>query len=1432
MTRQALAAENSRDLGILFGAGAIGGRTDRELIERFLNPADRGDAESAFEALVRRHGPMVERVCRSVLGRAEDVDDAFQATFLVLARRAGSIRDRDSLASWLFGVALRVSRHLRAAAARRRAVEIDVAEPRSMTSAPAEDLCEVFEEVDRLPEHYRSPIVLCYLEGRTHDQAARELACPLRTLQTRLLRAKEKLRSRLVRRGLAPAMAVAGLEALGGRRADAGAMATSGFITSTTEEAARAVMESMGRSALRRLIGLAGVIATGLGLLAFAFLAVGGTPDEKTLIVTGRVLDEAGKPVAGASIWMPWQYGGALENSSRASSDAEGRFTLLIPGAWAAAPLERRATIVWAYSKGHSIATATAYDILNGKPGSLEFRLGAATDTAFLVVGIDGRPRAGAMVEPYHFLTPVNLYAPLPEGLRTELRVVTEASGLASLPAMPRQGFRSVMVTTKEEGVQEIPFVDKDTEPALRSVTLRAAGRVEGRLVTDRLEWARGVTIYLRTEEDRGQFGSLRLTGAGTAVVQTGDDGTFTIPAIASGTLSINCSKSPPWSARPVPPQTYLVQAGETTYPKIPLAAAVKVRGSIRVKGSGQPIAGASINIRTERNDSGETVASDKEGHFEGYVLPGRVTMQVIAMSGNFVQPRGSREKPIQVAEGLSTFELQPLEVVPTRAIEGKLLDGKGQPLAKGRLAAKQGEDLLGYGMTDDHGAFSLFGVPEGPIEGYQAYFDDAPGGFHDLVVVSKDPLVLRDDSEKVPPPASSTKVTIRGQVVDDRGEPVQQGPVVLNIEIPDGVRNAPGDPPGFVNLRNERVKLTTDQDGRYRAERVLKPGAMIRAIGGSEPYTLAGSKRLTSDGKSPVVFEPIRVERLRSISGVVTDTDGKPLLGARVKNWGNPGPLTMAIAGQGGRFSLGGLTRSTSRLLVEAIGYRSHGHDVGPDVSTMTIRLRRQDQPPEGTIRPKGTGLSREETLALARRVIDPIRETILDEGDRDLLERGLETLTKLDPDDALRRCLANESPWNQNAVRIAAVHSLMFTAPDEATTIIPTITNNFWRPYTRFELFDSLAPDRIGLRKTLLMESLLDARREGDPGRRAPSLLKAAGRLLDLGETEQARKVIDEAMALVPNKGDADVSALRYILPTLARVDLKAAVNRIPAAGDERALNDLRGAIAGAAASSQPAEAERLLGELTQNNSTTDGLLVSVRMARADLPRARRIAARIKLANLRGLALGRMASAIHDTNPAAARELLEEAFRTFPEVLETGDGYGVWGLSAAANMAAALLPVVERVQRDRISEFVERARALRWYPRTLTERTISIPDTSDLKAIQSAAALAAQLVPYDRELARSIAGPILDHLREPRTEVERIYLDFYRVLPTLALADPRGAAGLVEAIPEDGNASLGQTRSRARLIVAEALAAPESRWDAIIKRGSIDLEIAEREE
>ena len=199
------AREALRDLRTLFRFGVEGGASDGQLLDRFADRRDEG-AEEAFAMLVRRHGAMVFGVCRRVLSSTHEAEDAFQATFLVLARKAATIARRETVANWLYGVALRTAKDARSRTLRRRAREKHVNTLRVIHAPgedPVEDLRAILdEELARLPARLRAPVLLCELETLSRQEAAKRLGIPEGTLSSRLARAKNLLRDRLSRRGL------------------------------------------------------------------------------------------------------------------------------------------------------------------------------------------------------------------------------------------------------------------------------------------------------------------------------------------------------------------------------------------------------------------------------------------------------------------------------------------------------------------------------------------------------------------------------------------------------------------------------------------------------------------------------------------------------------------------------------------------------------------------------------------------------------------------------------------------------------------------------------------------------------------------------------------------------------------------------------------------------------------------------------------------------------------------------------------------------------------------------------------------------------------------------------------------------------------------------------------------------------------------------
>jgi len=288
--------------------GDGGGATDGQLLESFLARHE----DAAFRALVERHGPMVLGVCRRVLRNAHDAEDAFQATFLVLARKAASVRPREVLANWLYGVACRTAQKARVARARANAVKRRAYERGTAMSgrAPTED--EVWhdlqpvldQELQRLPDKYRVAVVLCDLEGKPRKDAARQLGWPEGTLSGRLARARKLLAERLTRRGVT--LSVATLAAALTRGAASSAVSVAlksnltraavltaggqavppGVVSAQVFALTEGVMKTMLLARLRvgvLVLAAVGLAATGTALVAHQVAASGGQQTSRAV---------------------------------------------------------------------------------------------------------------------------------------------------------------------------------------------------------------------------------------------------------------------------------------------------------------------------------------------------------------------------------------------------------------------------------------------------------------------------------------------------------------------------------------------------------------------------------------------------------------------------------------------------------------------------------------------------------------------------------------------------------------------------------------------------------------------------------------------------------------------------------------------------------------------------------------------------------------------------------------------------------------------------------------------------------------------------------------------------------------------------------------------------------------------------------------------
>jgi RNA polymerase sigma factor (sigma-70 family) len=281
-------------------------RTDDELLDLYRTCQD----EEAFATLVARHGPLVLGVCERLLRHREDAEDAFQATFLVLAQRATDVRRGAPLGNWLYGVASRLARYARRARGRRQARERPPASAPGGEAGPgsAEVLGALDEELARLPEAMRAPLLLCYLGGRTQPQAARQLGWSVATLRRRLDQGRARLRLRLARRGLAPAALLAatpGAATIASAAALAGRVALGGSVSPNVIALMEKGLQSMLSIKTKLGTALALALTLGVGLAAHQALTAQPSPGIQ------RLSDTPGLDSGGGERDLPAAAGGA-----------------------------------------------------------------------------------------------------------------------------------------------------------------------------------------------------------------------------------------------------------------------------------------------------------------------------------------------------------------------------------------------------------------------------------------------------------------------------------------------------------------------------------------------------------------------------------------------------------------------------------------------------------------------------------------------------------------------------------------------------------------------------------------------------------------------------------------------------------------------------------------------------------------------------------------------------------------------------------------------------------------------------------------------------------------------------------------------------------------------------------------------------------------
>ncbi len=689
-------------------------QTDGDLLRAFL----KGDDQAAFATLLERHGPMVLRVCRRTLANTHDAEDALQATFLVLARHGGSVRKRESLASWLHGVAYRMAKNAKRAAARRRGHEAQARPtqpPDPALSAAWQELQRLLdEEIAGLPEILRAPFVLCSLEHKSNAEAAHQLSIKEATVAMRLTRARRLLQERLTRRGVSltavlAAVAVGATDApaaisrslvgstvtaaariLAGQPLSCGVVPTG--VTTLMKGANQAMFLSKCKSAVLLLLCTA-LAAAGLGLAARhgaraeppppappatgevasnaaekgkpkPTVAESETKAKEIVKVRGRVLDSEGKPFAGARLYLAPFSNEAMKLRARATSGADGRFEFT----FAKTELDRTYTD---NPRGQVLAAARGYgfDVAVVDPSSpreLTLRLVKDQPVSGRILDQEGRAVAGATVRV------------------AEVRVFKGESLKEELADLLKGGFGT------ERDWEKGWYGPIPGQPA--SVTTGADGRF-------RLEGlGRERMAYLIVEGPGIQYKRIQvMTRASKPIVSPNID---IYPDL----------------------RVYGATFDHFTEPARP------IRGVVRDKKTGKPVAGVLVSsvYTTHRTKS------DKDGRYEllGYPKSKKYHLSAVAPAG---QPYFTASPTLADAPGLASL-VADIEMVRGIPLSGRVTDKEtGKPI--------KGVHVEYYPLYPNPNAF------DGPRD--SAAYTGCDGSF--AVVVAPGPGLLAMRAEYVP---------------------------------------------------------------------------------------------------------------------------------------------------------------------------------------------------------------------------------------------------------------------------------------------------------------------------------------------------------------------------------------------------------------------------------------------------------------------------------------------------------------------------------------------------------------------------------------------------------------------------------------------------------------------------------------------------------
>ena len=696
-----------------------------------------------------------------------------------------------------------------------------------------------------------------------------------------------------------------------------------------------------------------------LSLTFWAWLVLTAAPPLQPSSVSGTVVDPEGKPVKGATVWLTAfvRFDADVAELAQVETDAEGRFTIDAPVGGGDRP---GSLTLWAHSPGTRVAIASPFDRPKDDRGPIGLALGPPARTTVRVLGVGGKPVAGATVR----LSPLDW----PAGLRARLEATTDTRGHATIEGVNPGQVHRVDVTAEGLGTQGQNVPPDEAE---KTVQLLPVGRVAARIVSDDPKALAGWTVVASSHPEEASRPS-HPTNAARG--RTDEAGRVALGPLAAGRIAFRVEppEGSPFLTLPDVPRQVGLRGGESVEVKIPVRKGVKVEGSVREHGGAKPAVGVKVDLTVlspyQRN---EDVVTDAEGRFSRYFLPCKLRVSLTWFSAaRPLLPRADNTHwaDYDIAAGEERRTLAPLEVWPAFTIKGTVVDEAGRPVegvpVSGSCVAQRFGDqsIPGSTQTDERGAFALGRMaPDSTVE-VRGFISARAEAQPVTVELDRDGV---QDGPVVLKLVKRPTVSLRGRVLGPGGRPVAGAQVWISFRT--------GNEQNAYGGGNDK-EIRTGPDGTFRtADEVPRSdqyGISVTAPG-MEPARSGWVNAPAGELPDVILRRP---SRLRSVAGRVVDADGHAVAGAEVFQSGDGPRRTSDTTDTDGRFTIRGVYGAPAFVFVKKAGYRFAGRRIGAGDVPVTVVVSKVEGPAPAPLKPAPAPWSRAEERAKARALIAPV--------------------------------------------------------------------------------------------------------------------------------------------------------------------------------------------------------------------------------------------------------------------------------------------------------------------------------------------------------------------------------------------------------------------------------------------------------------------------